>query len=215
MLLPMSAAASTVGMASSLQESDCANLQRMGSDRLQQAVLWACQQHFGQWRDGDPPIPYVCHPLEVLGILRYTGGVEDEDMLCTAVLHDVVEETDATVPEIRRLFGNSVAKLVEELTRREPTAKETAGMSKDQVWELRAGMLLHEIAEMGTKAKTVKLCDRISNLRESRFTRKGKKLDRYVFQTWRILDTIPRTVHPGLWDVLEAEAETFGEVMRS
>ena len=210
MLLPMSAAASTVGMGTSLLGAGCAILSIMGSQRLQSCVLWATELHHGQWREGKTPVPYICHPLEVLETLRYSGDVEDDDMLCAAVLHDVVEETSASVEDVKDRCGAGVAELVRELTREEPEPEQIAGLDKEQVWQLRADLLLQEIMAMSPRAKTIKLCDRISNLREARFVKSGKKLDRYVMQTRRILDVVPKKTHPPLWEILRTEADSFG-----
>jgi (p)ppGpp synthase/HD superfamily hydrolase len=132
------------------------------------------------------------------------GGVTDEDMLVAAVLHDVVEEGGATLEAVREAFGERAGSLVEELTRREPTADETQGMSGDQIWQLRADMLLEEIRRMSPDAKTVKLADRVSNLMEAARTKRGKKLARYRMQTERILSVIPKDTNPGLWTKLDS-----------
>lgn len=178
----------------------------MANADLQAAVAWACELHRDQWREGDVPIPYICHPLEVLSLLRYLAKVDDPVMMCAAVLHDVLEETTATKGQVKQRFGVDVASLVQELTRREPTAKQTEGLSADEVWALRSKMLLAEIELMSPRAQTVKLCDRLSNLRESAFTRRGKKLKRYRAQTKAILQIVPREVCPPVWRTLRAEA---------
>lgn len=183
----------------------CAILGDMIGDRLQTAVKMAADLHYGHWRDGDAPLPYVSHPVEVLALVRHTGGVTDEDILCAAVLHDVLEETSATADEISNACGDKVAQLVVELTRREPTSEEAAGLSKDDVWALRAQWLLDEIRDMGPEATTVKLADRVSNVRGAHLTKRGKKLARYLDQSERILEIVDRKVNPGLWDALDRE----------
>ena len=171
--------------------------------RLQDAVRWAAELHFGQERDGDAPLPYITHPLEVLSILRHRAGVTDEDMLCAAALHDTVEETNATVGDIRDRFGERVALLVDELTRREPNEKNTQGLSADEVYELRTTMYMDELRAMSREARLIKLCDRFCNLKEAKRTRSSKKAKRYRDQTRRMLAIIPRDVHPELWDKID------------
>lgn len=183
----------------------------MGQDRLQQCVAWATQLHFGQWREGEVPLPYICHPLEVLSLLRHIGDVTDEPSLCAAVLHDIVEETDATIDDVLEIGGKKCAALVDQLTRKDPAPEDIRGLCKDDVWQLKADQLIEEIRHMVPAAQTIKLCDRISNLREAKYAKKGKKLRRYVWQSWRILDTIPREVHPVLWNMLEHEASVYGD----
>lgn len=124
-------------------------------------------------------------------------------MLCAALLHDVVEETEVTLEGVRCEFGDDVAQLVGELTRREPDPAEVSHLDKDQLWQLRADMLLEDIAAMSPRAMAVKLCDRLSNLAEAQRTKPAKKVKRYIMQSRRILGVIPKSVHPGLYSELE------------
>jgi guanosine-3',5'-bis(diphosphate) 3'-pyrophosphohydrolase len=178
--------------------------------RLDDAIDFAAAKHRGQYRDGDVPLPYITHPLDVLANLRYTGEVTDIDMLVTAVLHDVIEECGVEPDEIERRFGRRARELVEELTRYEPTLAETAGMTPDERWELRSKLLLEEIEKMSPTAQAVKLADRLSNLNEARRVKNGKKLERYNRQTGKILKIIPRKANPGLWDALKRLHEEIG-----
>jgi len=174
---------------------------------LEKAIKWARKKHDGSWRDGPSPLPYVTHPIEVLSILRYEAGVEDPDALVAAALHDVIEDTDATLDDVERKFGQGAASLVEELTRTEPTDEEVAGLSAAKVRDLRSNLLLADIAKMSKMAKVIKLCDRLSNLRNSRVTRPPDALRRYLEQTDRILEIVPRKVSPNVWDAVKALAE--------
>lgn len=172
---------------------------------LESAILFASTAHEGQWREGSEPQPYITHPLDVLDKLQAIGGIQDETILVAAVLHDTLEECEVTYSEILDRFGKEVADLVKELTRYEPTAKEREGLSKEEVWRLRADILLSEIEKMSDRAKTIKLADRISNIEEAKRVKLGAKLERYVWQTQRFLDAIPRDVNPALWDELAAQ----------
>ncbi len=176
------------------------------SDQLQKAVRWAVERHAGQAREGEPAIPYATHVLEVMSILR-ASGCQDEAMLCAAALHDLIEETETSLAEVEQEFGADVRGLIDELTREEPSEEERAGLSKDEIWQLRTRMLLDEIKEISERAQLIKLCDRLSNLREARVTRSGKRLARYVRQTHQILEIVPRSVHPRIWDELKALAD--------
>jgi hypothetical protein len=173
--------------------------------RLDKAIGLAAQLHQGQEREGDAPLPYVTHPMEVLMALRYEGGETDEDLLCAAALHDVIEESGASLDELRSVVGERAAGLVKELTRQEPSKEETQGMSKDEIWKLRANMLLDEIREMSPEAQRVKLADRVANLREAKRTKAGPKWERYAWQTEEILNIVPRERCPGLWDAIKRE----------
>jgi (p)ppGpp synthase/HD superfamily hydrolase len=173
------------------------------SERLEQAIKWARKKHKGSYRDGEDPLPYFTHPMEVLTVLRYEAGVTDEDALIAAVLHDIVEDTSGTLADIQARFGPVVAGLVKELTRTEPTAEEREGLGADELRSLRSNMLLSEISDMSPMAQRIKLCDRLSNLRCARATRKGDALQRYVEQTRAILDIVPRDVSPRVWDQVD------------
>lgn len=175
--------------------------------RLDKAIQLAAKLHAGQEREGDAPLPYVTHPIEVLVYLRYLGGEKDENLLCAAALHDVVEESDAKISDLAKEVGERAAGLVKELTRREPTAEERKGLDKDAVWALRSRMLLDEIRELSPEAQRVKLADRLANLREGKRTKAGPKWDRYAGQTEEILRLVPRERNPGLWDAIRQELD--------
>ena len=83
------------------------------SEIVQRAFEFATRAHEGQVRKYTA-IPYIHHPSEVMGIV---STVEHDDaMLAAALLHDVVEDTDRTVDNIRDEFGDDVAELVSVLT---------------------------------------------------------------------------------------------------
>jgi len=174
---------------------------------LQEAVRWAAKRHTGQYRDEDG-LPYFLHVAEVILNLRQYGGVESETLLTAAALHDLVEMAAATPEEIEARFGNEVAALVAELTRTEPTEGQIEGLNRDQIWRLRADMLLKEIAEMSPDAQTVKLADRLANLREALAYKKGKKLARYLDHTRAILKIIPKNRNTGLWQSIQTQIKT-------
>lgn len=173
--------------------------------RLDRAIQLAAKLHTGQEREGESPLPYVTHPIEALLLLRVLGPETDEDLLCAAVLHDVVEESHADLQELSAVVGERATDLVRELTRREPTAEERQGLDKNALWNLRANMLLDEIRAMSPEAQKIKLADRLANVREGKRTKSGKKWDRYVGQTEEILRIVPKERSPGLWEAIKAE----------
>ena len=80
---------------------------------LNRAYVYAMRAHGSQTRaSGDP---YFSHPLEVAGIL--TDLKLDDATVAVALLHDTIEDTDATREEIDRLFGDEIGKLVDGLTK--------------------------------------------------------------------------------------------------
>lgn len=174
----------------------------MPKGTLELAIEFAMSAHAGDFRDGAAPLPYVTHPVEVMSLLRYVGGVTDEDLLVVACLHDVVEESSCTIQSIESCFGPRVAAGVASLTRYEPTAEERTGLTEEQVWELRSSILIAEIGQMSEEIQTIKLADRLANIRQSKVTRKPKKLARYKRQTEEILRLIPKSVNPTLWQAV-------------
>src|SRR5207302_9313639 len=77
-------------------------------DALNTAYVYATKMHGMQKRaSGDP---YFSHPIEVAGIL--TDYKLDTASIVTALLHDIVEDTAATLDDVRELFGDEVARLV-------------------------------------------------------------------------------------------------------
>lgn len=77
-------------------------------DRFDEALHFAIKAHAGMFRKGGAP--YIVHPLEVAVIA--STMTQDEDVLCAAVLHDVVEDTPATLQDIVDAFGERVGELV-------------------------------------------------------------------------------------------------------
>jgi len=174
---------------------------------LAHALEFAQAAHNGQWQEGEYPLPYVTHPIEVLMNLRYVGGITDQEMLCAALLHDTVEAESATFDQIEREFGPKVRSLVKELTRNEPTAVEIAGLTKDQIWQLRADMLVEEISRMSPDAQQIKLADRLANVRAALRQKRGRKLHRYLTQTRKILELVPPARNKALWNAILSELE--------
>ena len=86
--------------------------EKIYSARLLDAVCFAAKAHRTQRRKAPPHPAYIEHPLGVAHYLQ-EAGVTDEDILIAAILHDVVEDTDRTLEEIREQFGRKVANIVE------------------------------------------------------------------------------------------------------
>ena len=173
---------------------------------VHQALKRAVKAHKKQDRDGDAPLPYVTHPIDVLNLVRYDASVIDEEILAAALLHDVIEESDLTSADLEIEFGPRVARIVRELTREEP---DRTGLSPEEIWQVRTQAMLEEIDRMSLEAKVIKLADRASNLRSALLTRSGDALLNYVRQSYFILEHIDREVCPILWDRVKDLAGTI------
>jgi len=81
---------------------------------IQKAILTTIKAHEGQVRKGDNKTPYVLHPLEAgIIISNYTSS---ESLIATAILHDVIEESNITYEDIKKEFSEEIADSVKLLT---------------------------------------------------------------------------------------------------
>ena len=123
---------------------------------LNRAYVFAMKAHGSQTRaSGDP---YFSHPIEVAGIL--TGLKLDDDSIITALLHDVVEDTEITLEEIERVFGKEIGRLVDgvtKLTRLELQSEQTKHAENFR-------KLVLAMSE-DIRVLLVKLADRLHNMR--------------------------------------------------
>ncbi|MCI5578337.1 MAG: HD domain-containing protein, partial [Oscillospiraceae bacterium] len=86
---------------------------RYDTEKIMRAYKLADAAHEGQMRSSGEK--YITHPLSVANILL--DYCMDTDTICAALLHDVVEDTDTTLDEIRKQFGEDVAVLVDGVTK--------------------------------------------------------------------------------------------------
>ena len=94
-------------------------------DALNRAYVYAMKMHGSQIREsGDP---YFSHPIEVAGIL--TKYRLDTASIITGLLHDTIEDTPASMADIKELFGDDVAHLVDGVTKPHP---DSASVGPDQ-----------------------------------------------------------------------------------
>ncbi len=135
-------------------------------DALNRAYVFALKKHGSQLRtSGDP---YYSHPIEVAGIL--TKYRLDCATIIAALLHDTVEDTDTTLDEIKELFGEQVAQLVDGLTKL-ALIEQKSGSSK-QAENFRK--LLLAMSE-DIRVLLVKLADRLHNMRTLHFCPPDKR----------------------------------------
>jgi RelA/SpoT family (p)ppGpp synthetase len=125
-------------------------------DLLNRAYVYAMKAHGEQTRDsGDP---YISHPLQVAAIL--TDLKLDDATIAAALLHDTIEDTDATRAEIDRLFGPEIGRLVEGLTK----LKKLDLVTKEAKQAENLRKLLLAIAD-DVRVLLIKLADRLHNMR--------------------------------------------------
>ena len=146
-------------------------------DLLNRAYVYAMQKHGTQTRaSGDP---YFSHPLEVAGIL--TGLRLDSASIATALLHDVVEDTDATLEEIERSFGPEIARLVDGVTK---LGKLELQSEQSKHAENFRKLLLAMSEDI--RVLLVKLADRLHNMQTLHYVRSPEKRSRVARETMEI-----------------------------
>ena len=119
------------------------------------AADFAADHHRTQTRKGVGKLPYINHPLEVSHMLAEVAGVTDPEVLAAALLHDTVEDTDATPDDILQGFGPRVAALVAEVTDDKTLPKA----------ERKRLQIVHS-ARLSPEAGTIKIADKIANVRD-------------------------------------------------
>jgi GTP pyrophosphokinase len=146
-------------------------------DTLNRAYVFAMKAHGAQMRaSGDP---YFSHPIEVAGIL--TDYRLDSASICTALLHDTVEDTTASVDEIRTLFGDEIARLVDGVTKLSRIESQSElGKQAENFRKLLLAM------SEDIRVLLVKLADRLHNMRTLYHVPKEEKRKRIARETMDI-----------------------------
>ncbi|KQT51688.1 GTP pyrophosphokinase [Devosia sp. Leaf420] len=133
---------------------------------LNKAYVYAMQKHGSQKRaSGDP---YFNHPLEVAAIL--TELKLDDASIAVGLLHDTVEDTDATRAEIDQIFGGEIATIVDGLTKIERLNL----VSREEAQAENLRKLLLAISQ-DVRVLLVKLADRLHNMRTLQYMRADKQ----------------------------------------
>jgi GTP pyrophosphokinase len=146
-------------------------------EALNRAYVYAMKLHGSQRREsGDP---YFSHPIEVAGIL--TDLKLDDNSIITALLHDLVEDTETSLDDIERLFGKDIARLVDgvtKLTRLELQSEQTRDAENFR-------KLVLAMSE-DIRVLLVKLADRLHNMQTLRHVQSPEKRRRIARETMEI-----------------------------
>ena len=136
-------------------------------DLIDQAVQYADAKHASQKRkDGSP---YIIHPLAVAELVTEMGL--DIDAILGALLHDCIEDTDASHEEISRLFGETVAQLVEGVTKL--TRANFSTSEQAQMENLRKMFMA---MSKDIRVVLIKIADRLHNMRTMQYQSPQKQL---------------------------------------
>ena len=172
----------------------------LNTDLLDRAIIFAVQAHHDTERRGKG-FPYIVHPMEAVEIVSTITS--DQELLAAAALHDTIEDTDVTVDDIRREFGDRVAELVHS-----ESDRFIEGVSEEDSWHDRKQAAIDRLAAASHDAKIVALGDKLSNMRAiwRDFQTKGDEL-------WKIFHVTDKASHEwhyrGLADSLADLSDTF------
>ncbi len=169
---------------------------------LNRAYVYTVQKHGTQKRaSGDP---YFSHPVEVAGLM--TDLQLDEQTIITALLHDTVEDTLATIEDIEEHFGSDVARLVDGVTK---LSKIEAMPENERAAENLRKFLLAMSEDI--RVLLVKLADRLHNMRTLHFIKKPEKRQRIARETMDIYAPLAERI--GMYEYMrEMQALAFEQL---
>lgn len=123
---------------------------------LIKALSFAANKHRNQRRKNVAAFPYINHPISLVNILCNEVHITDVNVICAALLHDTVEDTETTAEELTREFGECICNIVMEVT----DDKTIEARQK------RKQLQVEHASHISDQAKLLKLADKISNLRD-------------------------------------------------
>jgi len=171
-------------------------------DTINRAYVFAMKMHGSQRRaSGDP---YFSHPIEVAGIL--TNYKLDTASIVTALLHDTIEDTQASIADVERLFGEEVARLVDGVTKL--TRIQIQNIEAKQAENFRKFLLA--VSE-DIRVLMVKLADRLHNMRTLSHIDKSDKRLNVALETMEIYAPLAERI--GMQEIkTELEDLAFAEL---
>ena len=174
------------------------------TDLLDRAIIFAVKAHHNTERRGKG-FPYIVHPMEAVEIVA--SITPDQELLAAAALHDTIEDTDVTVEDIRREFGDRIADLVHAESD-QINGELFNGENEEGTWHARKQAAIDRLAAASHDAKIVAMGDKLSNMRAiwRDYQIKGDEL-------WNIFHVKDKASHEwhyrGLADSLSELSETF------
>ena len=138
-------------------------------ERVGEAFLFACEHHADQRRKSGED--FIVHPV---GVAKICAGMRlDTETLCAALLHDTVEDTSASLDEVRERFGEEIASLVDGVTK-------LTGITFTSRDEAQAENYRKMMVAMATDVRVIliKLADRLHNMRTIDAMAKQKQIDK-------------------------------------
>src|ERR1700722_12815742 len=138
-------------------------------ERVEDAFVFACEHHAAQRRKSGED--FIVHPV---GVARICAGMRlDTETLCAALLHDTVEDTSASIEEVRERFGEEIAQIVDGVTK-------LTGITFQSHDEAQAENYRKMMVAMATDVRVIliKLADRLANMRTIEAMSKQKQMEK-------------------------------------
>jgi GTP diphosphokinase / guanosine-3',5'-bis(diphosphate) 3'-diphosphatase len=168
------------------------------------AVAFAADKHRTQRRKDADASPYINHPISLANVLANEGGISDATILCAAVLHDTIEDTQTTPAELEQIFGREITSIVLDVT--DDKSLDKASRKQKQI---------EHAPHISREAKLVKLADKISNLRDILSSPPAdwpaERKRAYFDWASKVVDGV-RGVHPGLEAVFDGLCSRHAEL---
>jgi GTP diphosphokinase / guanosine-3',5'-bis(diphosphate) 3'-diphosphatase len=162
---------------------------------LLKATQFAADKHRNQRRKDAEASPYINHPIALANVLANEGDITDPVVLCAALLHDTIEDTDTTADELALVFGQAITTVVKEVTDDKTLDK-----------AVRKQLQIEHARHASPQAQLVKLADKICNLRDIAATPPADwtqtRKDEYFDWAKAVIDGV-RGVHPQLESIFD------------
>jgi GTP pyrophosphokinase len=150
-----------------IEEHDQAGL--IDRERVERAFVFACERHADQRRQSGED--FITHPV---GVAKICAGMRlDTATLCAALLHDTVEDTSASLVEVRDEFGEEVATLVDGVTKLTGITFQSRDEKQAENYRKMIVAMAHDI-----RVVLIKLADRLHNMRTLDALAKQKQQDK-------------------------------------
>ncbi|MGI6000205.1 phosphohydrolase [Lachnoclostridium sp. An131] len=183
---------------------------------LDHAIIFATKAHSGTTRKGTN-VPYIVHPIEAAAIV--SAMTDDEEIIAAAVLHDVLEDTEATREDLLVRFGRRITELVEN-----ESEDKRKNLPAALTWKTRKQETITFLeTRASTEAKMLALADKLANLRAihrdqciigdrvwERFNEKDKRMHAWMYRSIaKALGELSN--HPTWQEYNRLVKEVFGE----
>lgn len=183
---------------------------------LDRAIIFAAKMHSGATRKGTN-IPYIVHPIEAAAIVATM--TDDEEIIAAAVLHDVIEDTEATEDDLLARFGRRITELV-----LDESEDKRRNFPAELTWKVRKQETITFLeTKADTAAKMLALADKLSNIRAiyrdqciigdkvwERFNEKDKRMHAWMYRSIaKALEELRD--HPTYQEYVRLVQTVFGE----